>query len=65
MAEYQLMTNQPNAIMRTADRAVIPFDPANRDYQDFLQWLQDGNQPDPTEAASGEDSTFTDTFWTF
>jgi hypothetical protein len=28
---------------------VIPFDPANTDYQQYLKWLEEGNQPLPAE----------------
>ena len=27
----------------------IPFDPANTDYQQYLAWLEAGNQPEPAE----------------
>jgi hypothetical protein len=30
-------------------RVVIPFDPANTDYQQYLAWLALGNQPLPAE----------------
>ena len=37
------------AIMRIADRAFIPFDPANTDYQAYLAWLAEGNEPLPAD----------------
>ena len=30
-------------IQRKADNAVIPFDSANTDYQEYLEWVADGN----------------------
>ena len=36
-------------IKRIADNAFIPFDPANTDYQQYLAWLDAGNQPQPAE----------------
>lgn len=34
-----------NRIVRTSDGAVIPPDPANRDYVAYLGWIADGNEP--------------------
>jgi hypothetical protein len=34
-----------NHISRDADGATIPFDEDNRDYQDYLAWLAEGNIP--------------------
>lgn len=40
-----------NAILRIADNAYIPFDPANTDYQAYLKWVAEGNTPEPAEGA--------------
>jgi len=45
MSDYQLTAS--DSIIRTADGACIPADPANRDYAEYLQWVEDGGVPDP------------------
>ena len=42
---YQLTTG--NTILRLADNAFIPPDPANADYAAYLAWLDAGNTPLP------------------
>jgi len=51
---YQLgsnneLTGEPNCIRRLSDNASIPFDPDNTDYQAYLAWVAEGNQPEPAE----------------
>jgi hypothetical protein len=43
--------NDPTAqaVQRTSDFAVIPFDPANTDYQAYLLWISEGNTPLPAD----------------
>jgi len=34
-----------NVILRIEDNAFIPFDSSNKDYQDYLAWVAEGNTP--------------------
>jgi hypothetical protein len=43
------LTEDLNTVRRLSDGAVIPFDPANTDYQAYLKWLEEGNEPTPAE----------------
>jgi len=42
---YQL--TQGDTTRRLSAYAFIPPDPANTDYQEYLEWLAEGNTPEP------------------
>jgi hypothetical protein len=42
---YQLTAH--SCILRLADNAFIPPDPANTDYAAYLAWVEAGNTPEP------------------
>ena len=43
--------DEVTAVLRIADRASIPFDPANTDARQFAEWLKEGNKPEPAEGS--------------
>jgi len=62
----------PQCIKRLDDNAFIPFDKANTDYQKYLEWLAEGNEPDPgpseeqlaAQARSQRDTLLSQSDWT-
>ena len=44
--EYQILADA-RTILRALDNAYIPTDPANRDYQAYLDYVAAGGVPDP------------------
>ena len=45
---YQLTSG--DSILRLSDNACIPQAPGNRDYREYLEWLEAGNTPEPAPA---------------
>lgn len=45
---YQLITGS-DMILRVEDGAYIPADPNNTDYQNYLDWVAQGNMPLPPD----------------
>jgi len=42
---YQL--HETGAVIQVENNLLIPPDPANTDYQTYLAWLEEGNEPLP------------------
>ncbi len=51
---YKLVKNidrtvSTTQIKRINDNACIPFDEDNKDYQEYLEWVAEGNTPEPVD----------------
>jgi len=42
-------TVQTDCILRKSDSALIPFDVGNKDYQEYLEWVAEGNTPEAAD----------------
>tara|TARA_Y100000361_G_C10916136_1_gene216493 strand:+ start:309 stop:485 length:177 start_codon:yes stop_codon:yes gene_type:complete len=40
---------ETNLILRKEDNVFIPFDEANTDYQEYLEWVSKGNTPEEAD----------------
>jgi hypothetical protein len=55
MITYKLfidpMTTQVSSVYKITENLTwsIPFDPANSDYQEYLKWVAEGNEPLPAD----------------
>ena len=52
---YKLIKPLPkqtiNVVLKLPEGMLIPFAPGNRDYQEYLEWLSQGNEPEPADEA--------------
>jgi hypothetical protein len=54
MIQYKLQNDREGNICSVTivgQNISIPLDPANTDYQAYLKWLDEGNEPEPAEGA--------------
>ena len=38
-----------DCVLKVDANMYVPFDPANTDYQEYLKWLAEGNEPLPAD----------------
>ena len=59
MLQYKLqkdpLTGEVRSVQKVGEpMTAIPCDPANTDYQQYLKWLEEGNQPLPADTPATE-----------
>ena len=47
-----MLNQEAPCIRRIEDGTLIPFAEGNRDYQEYLEWLAEGNEPLPADDPS-------------
>jgi len=47
--KLSIFNNELSGIMFLPSNSYIPLDPANTDYQAYLEWLAEGNEPLPAD----------------
>lgn len=52
LAPADIITNAATGVLRTRDGKTcqIPFDSDNTDYQEYLEWVSEGNTPIPADS---------------
>ena len=49
-----LITGEVSGVYLIETRTSIPLEPANTDYQAYLKWIAEGNNPEPADEPQSE-----------
>ena len=53
VAQYKLVNSKIDGVLVAINKidtnTIIPVDPGNTDYQEYLEWLAEGNEPEPAD----------------
>ncbi len=49
LGPVDIFSSQIDCVKNLETSQIIPFDPANADYQAYLAWLAEGNEPEPAD----------------
>jgi hypothetical protein len=54
LGDIDMFSGKVECVKYLETSQIIPFDPANTDYQAYLQWLAEGNEPLPADEPEGQ-----------
>ena len=54
LSKIDIFSGKVECVRNLETSQIIPFDPANRDYQEYLAWLAEGNTPEPADEPETE-----------
>jgi len=49
LGKHEITGEDIKAIKKIDSNAFIPMDPGNKDYQEYLKWVAEGNTPEPAD----------------
>ena len=52
LSKIDVFSGKVECVKNLETSQIIPFDPANTDYQKYLAWLEEGNEPEPADELS-------------
>jgi hypothetical protein len=49
LTPLETITNKQESVIKLDNKTQIPFDENNKDYQEYLEWVAEGNTPEEAD----------------